>query len=304
MENEKPKNIILDKVIGHKTGLIDYTSTSKDSILYALGIGFSEEQLNKSHFKFTYEFDENFTAFPSHSCVLALKDSFDVFNSCKGLPEINPMGILHGEEFAEFVSPLPSNNAALQYQSEIVDLDDKGKGTVICLETRVYTKNDHKLIAIVHTNTFARGLKGDGINSKGPLLRNLPKLPKDTQCFKEITLKTHSNQAFLYRIGGNDPNPLHIDPDFASVGGFPKPILHGLCTYGITMRAAFELFCEGDENKIKSLNTRFTSHVFPGESLNVKFWKNTKDSLVVAVFNVERKTQVLLGEICFRNASF
>jgi len=304
MDNiERPTKIIYDKVIGFKTEMVEYISTSKDSILYALGIGFSEEQLNKAHFKYTYEFDENFTAFPSQSCVIALKDSFDVMSKCPGLPEINPMGVLHGEEWAEYVSPLPSNNTPLVYQSEIVDLDDKGKGTVICLQTKIFTKGDNKLVSIVHANIFARGLKGEGIKAKGPLLRGLPKLPK-TDCFKEITMKTHVNQAFLYRIGGNDPNPLHIDPDFAGVGGFEKPILHGLCTYGITMRAAFELFCGGDETKIKSFNTRFTAHVFPGESLNIKFWKNGANSLIVVAFNVERKTQILIGEMTFQNAGF
>lgn len=303
MEVEKPKKIIIDKVIGYKTELIDYVSTSKDSILYALGIGFSEEQLNKSHFKFTYEFSDNFTAFPSQCCVIALKDLFDVLQKCPGLPEINPMGVLHGEEFVEFIAPLPTNNTPLVYQSELVDLEDKGKGTVICSQTKIFTKNDKKLISIVHGNIFARGLKGDGIKARGQLLKTLPKVPS-SDCHKEIKLKTHVNQAFLYRIGGNDPNPLHIDPDFASAGGFEKPILHGLCTYGLTMRAAFELFCEGDETKISSLNTRFTSHVFPGESLNIKFWKHGPNSLVVAVYNVERKTQVLVGEMTFRNTKF
>ncbi len=300
---EKPKKIIKDKVVGFKSEMTEYTSTAKDSILYALGIGFSEQQLNKSHFKFTYEFDDNFTAFPSQSCVISLKDAIDFIGSCPGLPELNPMMVLHGEEFVDYVSPLPSNNTVLQYEYEIADIEDKGKGTVICVQTKIYAKDENRLISVVHINIFARGLKGEGIKAVGPLKKMLPKIPK-TDCYKDMTLKTHENQTFLYRIGGNDPNPLHIDPDFAAAGGFEKPILHGLCTYGLTMRAAFELFCGGDETKIASFYTRFTSHVFPGESLTFRFWKNGKNNLIVGAFNVERKTTVLVGEMTFKNASF
>ncbi len=136
----------------------------------------------------------------------------------------------------------------LQYQH---DIEDKGNGIVVCLQTKVYAKDENKLISVVHNNNFFRGLKGGGIKAVGPIKKILPKIPK-TDCYKDMTLKTQENQTFLYRIAGNDPNPLHIDPDFAAAGGFEKPILHGLCTYGLTMRAAFELFCGGDETKIAS----------------------------------------------------
>ena len=117
-------------------------------------------------------------------------------------------------------------------------------------------------------------------------------------------MKTNPNQALFYRLGGNDPNPLHVDPDMASMGGFEKPILHGLCFYGMTAKAAYESFCEDKIDNLLTYKARFTSHVFPGETLIMKFWKSGNNSVVVSVSTVERKLQVLIGELTFKSPKF
>jgi acyl dehydratase len=210
------------------------------------------------------------------------------------------MGLLHGEEWVEFIKPLPTSGSVL-YQCEIVDVEDKGKGTVVCIEVRVYSKEDQTPLAVIYMNLFVRGLKGEGAKSVGPLKKVLPK-PLETTPLKQVTYKTYPNQALYYRLGGNDPNPLHVDPDMAAMGGFDKPILHGMCTYGMAGRAIYELFCDGKIENLASLKVRLTSHVIPGESLTFQFWKGKESgSLIVAVKNVERGTTVMVGEATLRN---
>ena len=111
------------------------------------------------------------------------------------------------------------------------------------MQVRIYSKSDNVLLSVITCNLFVRGLKGEGAKSVGPLKTVLPKIPT-TEPFKQVTVKTYPNQALYYRIGGNDPNPLHVDPEMSILGGFEKPILHGMCTYGIAAKAAYEMFCE------------------------------------------------------------
>lgn len=297
----KPEAVIQSKVIGFKSKVFETTISSKDAALYALGIGFNNDPLNTKHFKFTYELSDNFTVFPTFSAIVPLKDSFDLYGNCPGIPEFNAMNLLHGEEWLSNHAPLPLDTP-LQYQMEFVDVEDKGKGVVFCLETRIFGKEDKKLYSVTHCNTFVRKMKGNGAKAVGPLKRNLSKAPQSNPD-KVIKLATSPNQALYYRLGGNDPNPLHVDPEMSSLGGFPKPILHGLCFYGVTARAAYDQYCNDEVDNFLSFNTRFTSHVIPGETLVCNFWKKN-EKLIVSVSTEERKQQVLIGEITLKNAKF
>ena len=110
-----------------------------------------------------------------------------------------------------------------------------------------------------------------GFGDKGLEGPQIPAVPKRTPCHT-ASYHTADNLALLYRLTG-DINPLHIDPNMAQLGGFEKPILHGLCTYGISARLIYEKFCNKDPNQIKSYSARFTSHIFPGETLVVEAYK-------------------------------
>jgi acyl dehydratase len=300
---EKSKKLEPSKVIGFKSKVLEFPINSKNTIIYALSIGFNQDPMNKKEFKFTYELSDDFSVFPTYSSVIPLGDLADVLGACPGIPDFNMMSLLHGEEWIEFIKPLPTSGTVL-YQSEIVDLEDKGKGTVICIQIRVWSKEDNTLLSIITCNLFVRGLKGEGIKSVGPLKTAFPKVPKDKPT-KEVTIKTTPNQALYYRIGGNDPNPLHVDPDMSIMGGFEKPILHGMCFYGIAAKAAYDLFCTENIENLATFKARLTSHVIPGESLTVQFWKGSSiNSLVVVVKNVERGTQCLVGEITLKNSKF
>ena len=297
---ERSKKLEPSKVIGFKSKMLEFPINSSNTIIYALSIGFNEDPMNKSHFKFTYELSDEFSVFPTYVSVIPLKDLTDLLGGCPGIPDFNMMSLLHGEEWIDFVKPLPTSGSVL-YQSEIADLEDKGKGTVICIQIKIYSKEDQSLLAVVTSNLFVRGLKGEGVKSVGLLKTTLPKVP-NTQPFKQVTYKTYPNQALYYRVGGNDPNPLHVDPEMSIMGGFEKPILHGMCFYGMTGRAAYELFCNENADNFMSFKARLTSHVIPGESLNFQFWKGSGNSLIVAVKNVERATTVLVGEITLKDA--
>jgi peroxisomal enoyl-CoA hydratase 2 len=302
MENNSKSSVLVpEKVIGFKSDWVEFTVNPNDTIIYALAIGFNEDQLNKNHFKFTYELSDDFTVFPTYASVLPIRNFVDVFTACQYIPEFNLMSLLHGEQWEEFYNPLPTSGK-LKYRMEIVDIEDRGKGTVFCLQASIYSLDEKTLYASNFSNIFVKGVKGQGVKSVGPLKQAIPKLPT-SQPFKEVTVKTHNNQALYYRIGGNDPNPLHVDPDMSIMGGFEKPILHGLCFYGITAKTAYELFCDGKPENLLGYKARFTSHIIPGETLSIQFWKQN-DGVIVSVKTVERKLQVLLGEIKFKNAKF
>lgn len=305
MNSSQQKSNKLDpsQVIGFKSKVLEFPINSNNTIIYALSIGFNQDPMNKKDFKFTYELSDDFSVFPTYSSVIPIGDLADVIGSCPGIPDFNLMSLLHGEEWIEFVKPLPTTGSVV-YQSEIVDLEDKGKGTVICVQVRVWSKEDNSLISVITCNLFVRGLKGEGIKSVGPLKTAFPKIPKDNP-IKQVIVKTHPNQALYYRIGGNDPNPLHVDPDMSIMGGFEKPILHGMCFYGIAAKTAYDLFCSENIENLSGFKARLTSHVIPGESLNVQFWKgNSPNILIVSVKNVERGTQCLVGEITLKNSKF
>jgi acyl dehydratase len=296
----KPNKLEQDKIIGFKSPMTEFPIT-QNTIIYSLGIGFNDDQLNKNHQKFTYELNDDYSVFPTYASVIPINDLGNVLLKCPGIPEFNLMSLLHGEEWVDIFKPFPTSGS-IKYQSEIIDVEDKGKGTVFCIHTKIFD-NDQSVIASATANLFVRGLKGEGAKSKGPLKYPLPKIPT-SEPHKSSTYKTYNNQALYYRIGGNDLNPLHADPDMAAMGGFDKPILHGLCTFGMTARAAYDLYFQDDVTSLTSIKARMTSHVFPGETLSFNFWKGNGNNIIFSVKTVERGTQVLVGEITLKKIKF
>lgn len=132
-------------------------------------------------------------------------------------------------------------------------------------DAKIKEEQSGDLVSTVRSSLFIRGIGGFG--HKGTVQTNYPKPPKRAADFHKEE-PTTKDQAFLYRLC-NDRNPLHVDPDMSAMGGFDVPILHGLCTYGITARSLLEHF----KVDLKSMSGRFTSHVFPGETLVVDAWK-------------------------------
>lgn len=137
-------------------------------------------------------------------------------------------------------------------------------------ESLIKNKETGEVLVKILRTLMIRGVKDFGNKGKAPLV-TYP-LPPKREPDHVKSDKTQPNQAILYRLNG-DTNPLHIDKNFAAVGGFEQPILHGLCSYGFTARLIYETYCNNDPKVLQSFNSRFVSHVFPGETLIVESWK-------------------------------
>jgi acyl dehydratase len=210
-------------------------------------------------------------------------------NQIPGIPDFNPMMILHGEEKVELFSPIEVDSTVVVSES-VEDLQDKGKATVIVVKSEIRDKDSNELKARIFMNIFIRGIGGFG--RKGTYKDVMPKAPKTAPTNSSV-VPTDANQAFFYRLCG-DRNPLHVDPQMSEMGGFKVPILHGLCTYGVTARSLYETYFKGDTTQLKSITGRFTSHVFPGETLIVDTWKNG-NTIVFNTRTKERGKVVLTG---------
>ena len=201
------------------------------------------------------------------------------------------MMLLHGEESLEVFGQVEADTTLL-VQDTLVDVQDKGKAFILVFEAKITDKESGELIAKLHQNLFVRA-KG-GFGHKGTIKVTYPEPPQRAPC-KTFEEKTTPNQAFLYRLNG-DLNPFHVDPNLSQMGGFKVPILHGLATYGLTAKAAFESFFKDDPQMLKKMVARFTSHVFPGETLQVDMWKEGR-RLIFHTKTKERGLVVLKGYI-------
>ncbi|ANB12509.1 bifunctional hydroxyacyl-CoA dehydrogenase/enoyl-CoA hydratase FOX2 [Sugiyamaella lignohabitans] len=257
-----------------------YEYDDKKIILYNLGVGAGAKDL-----KYTYEGDDDFGPVPSFGVI----PSFTVHAPLNDLvPNFNPMMLLHGEQFLEIKKwPIPPATTLLT-ELNVLDVIDKGKAAIVTTETVSRDKETGDAIFYNVSSVFIRGSGGFGGKTKaedrGPITAaNKP--PSRAPDF-EASYKTSVDQAAIYRLSG-DFNPLHIDPDFAAVGNFPQPILHGLATMGISSRLLVEKF-----GVFKNIKVRFTGHVFPGETLKVVGWKEG-NKVIFETRVVERGTTAI-----------
>jgi acyl dehydratase len=250
------------KAVGMKLQELTYEYTDRDVMLYALGIGAGVPETSAEQLQFTYE--GNLKVLPTFGVV----PPFPALVGLIGAPgmDINPMMILHGEQYLEILKPIPTSGK-LTTAPVVRAIYDKGKGALVLVDAVTSDEKGDKLFFNTFT-VFVRGEGGFG-GEAGPKPGNLP---PDRAPDKIVQEKTLPQQALLYRLSG-DRNPLHADPNFAGMAGFEKPILHGLCTFGFTGRAVLQSFCDNNPDKFKSINVRFASHVFPGETIITEMWK-------------------------------
>jgi acyl dehydratase len=240
-----------------------FTWTDRETMLYALGIGMGADPMDEIELPFVYERD--LKTVPTLATVVAWGAGPGV-----GKMGINFLMVVHGAQKVELHRPMPTA-AHITADSRVLGAYDKGpKGAVIVTETVLKEEDSSIKIATLTSSIFARGDGGfDGPADGAPEPHEVPARAPD----QSIDLTTRPDQALLYRLCG-DRNPLHSNPEVAKMAGFPRPILHGLCTYGLTCRAILRTYAEYQPERIKSHEARFSSPVFPGEIVTVDLWRD------------------------------
>jgi acyl dehydratase len=270
-------------IVGKELEPLEFHYQAKEIMLYALGVGAgaAADELN-----FVYE--NELVVLPTFGVV----PPFPALTGIIGLEgvDINLAMLLHGEQYLELYRPIPVEGKLTSYP-KIAALYDKGKGALIEIEV-VTRDTKEEPVFLNRFGVFIRGEGGFG-GDKGP---EPGFVPPEREPDKVLSLPTLPQQALLYRLSG-DFNPLHADPNFAAMGGFPKPILHGLCTMGFACRAVLREYCNNDPARFKAMKVRFSRHVFPGENIVTEMWQEKPDEVILRSKTAER------GEYCLTNAA-
>jgi acyl dehydratase len=235
--------------------------TSKDALLYAVGIGAGTGELAYTT-ENTNGVDQQ--VFPTFAVVVGWGAGSVMHN----VGTFNPALLVHGQQAITLHKAIPVNGSA-SLQGRIVAMHDKGKAAVVVTETVVTDLSDGTPLFTNVSSAFMRGEGGWG-GDRGPSgPQNVPPYRAPDH---QVTYQTSPDQALLYRLSG-DRNPLHSDPSFAAMGGFDRPILHGLCTYGFTGRALLHALCGSDAKRFRHVEGRFASPVLPGDALKIAMWE-------------------------------
>ncbi len=260
----------------------DSSWTEDQVILYHLGLGAGNPSTAAEELAYTYE--ARLKVLPTFAVIPAARALLAVM-TVPGL-EFNPVMLLHGEQEIEIHRPLPTQ-ATARTTARIANIYDKGKAALVILEST--TVNDHGETLFV--NRFSLFLRGEGGFGGQASPRPVIETPPDRAPDRVIESPTLPQQALIYRLSG-DKNPLHCDPDFAALGGFERPILHGLCSYGVVCKAVVDHELGGDVTRVAKYGARFRGVVFPGETLVTSVWREN-GRLVVQADVKERGTPAI-----------
>jgi acyl dehydratase len=253
--------IVYEDMIGRRLKDWELSYTDNQVLLYNLSIGMGREGLDD---ELAYVFEQPaLQCTPSFAALLAQGGS-----RVMGGAGLNIARILHGEERLVLHRPLPASGRILS-TSWISELTDKGeKGAIITVSTEGRLAEEADPLYRVDHVIFARGDGGFGGPSRSTFM---PHIVPDRQPDLVYVIQTRIDDALVYRLNG-DRNPLHAHPDAARKGGFDRPILHGMCSYGMACRAVLASVCGYDVARMKSFDARFTSPVFPGETIHTDIW--------------------------------
>lgn len=253
-------------------------------ILYHLGIGAGVPATDANELEYTYE--ANLKVLPSFATIPSLSAMLGVM-SVPGL-DFNPVMLVHGDEEVILHRPLPVS-AVVTQKGRIAEIWDKGSGALVVVEVDGYA-GDGALLYTTRGGLYLRGEGGVGGES-GPRPADVP---PDREPDAVVTSATLDQQALLYRLSG-DKNPLHVDPAYAAMAGFPRPILHGLCTYGIVCKAAVDTMAGGDVTTVSAYRARFSKPVLPGQTIVTSMWREDRRVILEAA--------TVDGETVLKNAS-
>ncbi|HEU4895873.1 MAG TPA: MaoC/PaaZ C-terminal domain-containing protein [Acidimicrobiia bacterium] len=271
------------KVVGAELAGDSFSWDEEDVILYNLGVGAGDPPDDPGELSYTYEADlravPTFGTIPPFAMMMSL-------GAVEGL-ELDLTKVLHGDQTLTVHAPIPTSGKVTQ-AGRVVDVYDKVKGSLIVLEIVSTLERTGEPLFTNRSGVYVRGAGGFG-GDPGPTADGVaPEREPDIV----VESKTLPQQALLYRMASGDKNPLHADPAFAAFAGFERPILHGLCTYGIVCKAVVDNALGGDPTRVGTYTARFTGHVFPGETLVTSIWAET-DRHIVSASTKERGVTVL-----------
>lgn len=257
--------LAVDAIANLDLPTVTQSVTPRDTMLYALGLGFGEDPLNGDELPFVYE--KELRAVPSMVNILC-HPGFWAQDPRYGIDWVK---VLHAEQYFEMHQPLPASGT-IRGEVHVGALEDKGaeKGALLHQHKRLFNEDDGAHIATVRQTLMLRGNGGQGgFGEALPPPQPLPDRAPD----HVAEVQTRPGLALLYRLNG-DWNPLHADPAVAIKAGFDQPILHGLCTNGIAARTIISEFCGYDQTRIKALFVRFSRPVMPGDTLRFEFYRD------------------------------
>ncbi|MEU8572110.1 MaoC/PaaZ C-terminal domain-containing protein [Streptomyces asoensis] len=244
-----------------RTGEI--TWDRRDVQLYHLGIGAGVPATDPDELRYTLE--SRLHVLPSFATVAGSGSPGVISGLSMPGVDVDLARVLHGGQRLEIHRPLPVTGRATA-TGRIAAVYDKGKAAVLVMRTEVADADGP--LWTNDAQIFVRGEGGWG-GDRGPSARLDPPVGEPD---KVVERGVREDQALLYRLSG-DYNPLHADPEFAERAGYDRPILHGLCTYGITLKAVVDTLLDGDVGRVRSYATRFAGVVFPGETLRIRMWR-------------------------------
>jgi acyl dehydratase len=244
---------------------VEHRYTARDTMLYALGLGCGSDPTDPDELRFVYE--DGLLALPTMAVVLG-GPGFWVRNEATG---VDWRKILHGEQGLTLHRPLPAAGTVIG-RTRVKEIIDKGpgKGALMFSERSILDKASGAPIATLSSTTVMRGDGGfGGPAGSPPAPHPLPKRAPDAA----LDIATLPQAALIYRLSG-DMNPLHADSKVAAAAGFTRPILHGLCSFGIAGRAVLKLACGNDPARLTHMQVRFTAPAYPGETLRTEIWRD------------------------------
>jgi acyl dehydratase len=275
--------IDLDLAVGAELPGTTFAWDEQDVVLYHLGIGAGNPPTDPGELRYVYEGDLH--VLPTYATI----PQFPVMMSMGFAPgfDINPAMILHGEHEIVVHETIPTSGRVTQ-TGRVTDVFDKGKGALAVVEVVSVLEKTGRPLFTNRACIFIRGEGGFGGDS-GPSAADAAPEREPDHVVESTTLP---QQALLYRMASGDKNPLHADPGFAAFAGFDRPILHGLCTYGIVAKASVDRAVESGPEAVASLRARFSGVVYPGETLITRIWEEG-DHLAVTAEVRERAVTVL-----------
>ena len=275
--------IDMEKVPGALLRGTTFSWSEEDVILYNLGVGAGNPPTSPSELQYAYEGD--LKAVPAFGTIPPFQMVMGI-GALDGL-QIELAQILHGFQTLTLHQPLPTSGTVTQ-TGKILDVYDRQRGAMIVVEVVSTLEGRTEPLFTNVSGVYVRGEGGYGGDPGPPAGNEIP----DREADRVVESETLPQQALLYRMSSGDKNPLHADPGFAAAAGFDRPILHGLCTYGIVSKAVVESVLGGDPGLVSAFTARFTGHVFPGETLVTRIWSEG-DRHLISTETLERGTTVL-----------